>query len=304
MKKIEILIKKVTFIDIVQKTMTSPILLKRSLIASLLLISLSMSVFAEDTITESLRKNKTIYLKKDGTSTTNIQAKQISDVSSIPSSEKSVNVIKRYTPMLETQMKAKGMKLGDPIIIRIFKVPSILEVWVKKGQKYILFKRYNICNFSGRLGPKTKSGDKQSPEGFYSVTASALNPNSSYYLSFNLGYPNDYDRLHGYTGSLLMVHGECASVGCYAMSNARMSEIYTIMHAAFSHGQKSIQVQAYPFALTYNNMRKVKNHPSYAFWLNLKQGYELFERTHQPLFVTVVGSIYTFRTLIDTPSIK
>lgn len=256
-------------------------------ITGLLFVGWSMQAPAQNIIYEGARKNTSVYVKKETADT-------FKDVNYIPSSERAINVIKRFTPMLESQMKAKGAKLGDPVLIRIFKVPSLLEVWVKKGATYILFKRYSICNFSGRLGPKTKNGDKQSPEGFYSVPASALNPNSSYYLSFNLGYPNEYDRAHGYTGDFLMVHGECASVGCYAMSNARISEIYTIMHAAFMHGQKDIQVQAYPFALTYNNMKKVKNHPAYAFWLNLKQGYELFERTHQPLPVNVVNGVYSF----------
>lgn len=268
--------------------MASRTFINSVLMVFFLLVAVVVPVFAQGVRYESIPQNRTVYLKRD--STVNFE-----NTNYIPSSERANNAIARFTPILETQMKAKGVRLGDPVLIRIFKVPSLLEVWVKKEQKYILFKRYNICNFSGRLGPKTKNGDKQSPEGFYSVPARALNPNSSYYLSFNLGYPNDYDRFHGYTGEFLMVHGECASVGCYAMSNTRISEIYTIMHAAFSHGQQDIQVQAYPFALTNNNMRKAKNHPSYLFWLNLKQGYEIFEKTHQPLSVSVVDGTYSFK---------
>lgn len=214
----------------------------------------------------------------------------------LPSSSRATNVLNQYTPILKRQFQAKGLKFGNPILIRIFKVPSILEVWVKKDSKYVLFKSYDICRFSGRLGPKLKNGDRQAPEGVYSVPASALNPNSNYFLSFNLGYPNLYDRYHNRTGSLLMVHGECASVGCYAMTNVRMSEIYTLMYTAFANGQDSIQVQAYPFALTNNNMRKVKNHPWYGFWLNLKQGYDAFEKSHKPLHVIVDNGRYQFQT--------
>lgn len=215
----------------------------------------------------------------------------------IPNSTRANNVISQYTPTLKRQLESRGLQLGSPILIRIFKVPSILEVWIKKDNKYVLFKTYSICRFSGKLGPKLKNGDHQAPEGFYTVPASALNPNSSYFLSFNLGYPNQYDRYYNRTGSLLMVHGECASVGCYAMTNARMSEIYTLMYKAFANGQTGIQVHAYPFALTENNMRKMKKHPWYGFWLNLKQGYDTFNTSHQPLRVSVNEGRYQFKTI-------
>lgn len=210
----------------------------------------------------------------------------------IPSSSRSANVITQYAPLLKRQLESRGLTFGSPILIRIFKVPSILEVWVQQNDRYVLFKTYAICRFSGRLGPKLRSGDRQAPEGFYNVPASALNPHSSYFLSFNLGYPNQYDKYHNRTGSLLMVHGECASVGCYAMTNARMSEIYTLMYVAFANGQHSIQVHAYPFALTAKNMQQMKKHPWYGFWLNLKQGYDTFNRTQQPLQVSVSNGSY------------
>lgn len=215
-------------------------------------------------------------------------------VANIPTSNKANNVINLYTPQLTRQLQAKGFKFGDPVLIRIFKVPSILEVWTKKNNKFVLFKTYAICRFSGRLGPKTKNGDRQAPEGFYTVYPKQLNPNSSYFLSFDLGYPNAYDRYYNRTGSALMVHGECASVGCYAMSNNRIAEIYTLMYGAFASGQSNIQVQVYPFALTTNNMRKMKNHAWYNFWANLKVGYDAFDRTHEVLPVSVVNGRYQF----------
>lgn len=238
---------------------------------------------------------RTIVLKRNAQDAANIIG--VSSTQSIPESRLAFKAMEQYTPTLERQLNAQGLKLGDPILLRIFKVPALLEVWVKKGNQYVLFKTYNICQFSGKLGPKLKNGDRQSPEGFYNVPASALNPKSSYYLSFNLGYPNEYDRFHGRTGSLLMVHGECASVGCYAMTNSRISEIYTLMYRAFKNGQKEVQVQAYPFALTDNNMRKMQRHSSYRFWLNLKEGYDLFATNHKMLTVTVDGTgKYRFRS--------
>lgn len=212
----------------------------------------------------------------------------------IPTSIKANNVISLYTPHLTKQLEARGFNFGSSIVIRIFKVPSILEVWVKKNDRYVLFKTYDICRFSGQLGPKTKNGDRQAPEGFYIVYPKQLNPNSSYFLSFDLGYPNAYDRYYNRTGNALMVHGECVSIGCYAMTNSRIAEIYTLMYGAFAAGQSSIQVQVYPFALTDNNMRKMKNHKWYSFWTNLKVGYDAFERTRQISPISVVNGRYQF----------
>lgn len=215
----------------------------------------------------------------------------------IPSSDRSNNVVDLYSAILKKQFQRQGFTWGSPVFIRIFKVPSILEVWIKKGTRFELFRTYSICKFSGKLGPKMKSGDHQSPEGFYNVLPGQLNPNSSYFLSFNLGYPNAYDKFHNRTGSALMVHGDCASVGCYAMTNARISEIYTLMHAAFENNQPMIQVQALPFALTDNNMIKLKNHAWYGFWSNLKKGYDFFEKNRFPPTVSVVDGEYRFSIL-------
>lgn len=167
--------------------------------------------------------------------------------------------------------------LGQPIFIRIFKEESLLEVWIKSSDEYKLFKYYKICNYSGDLGPKLKEGDKQSPEGYYTISKSQLNPKSKFYLSFNLGYPNAYERSVGRTGSYLMVHGECVSIGCYAMTNERIEEIYTLVEFALNAGQKKIQVHAFPFRLNKENMAKYTKHEWYDFWVNLKEGYDYFE---------------------------
>ena len=145
----------------------------------------------------------------------------------IPKSSKSKKAVKKYAPILKKEFKKKGLEWGSNIYFRIFKEEKQLEVWAKKGSKFVLFKSYPICYFSGGLGTKTKQGDGKSPEGFYYLKTKSLNPYSSYHLSFNIGYPNKYERQKKYTGSALMVHGECVSIGCYAMGNKNIEEIYT-----------------------------------------------------------------------------
>ena len=174
-----------------------------------------------------------------------------------------------------------------------FKEESILEVWVKKSHSYILFKRYPICAYSGNLGPKLKTGDKQSPEGFYTVKTYQLNPNSKYYLAFNLGYPNAYDKAHKRTGSYLMVHGECSSVGCYAMTNAKIEEIYALLEGALKHGQPYVQVHAFPFTMTDKNMARHSDNRWYNFWTELKEGYDYFEAEKLPPQIKVKNGHYT-----------
>jgi murein L,D-transpeptidase YafK len=140
-------------------------------------------------------------------------------------------------PKIERQLSEKGLAFGSPIFIRIFKASAELELWVDNGNIFELFKVNPICNFSGDLGPKLKEGDHQSPEGFYAVSNRQMNPNSSYHLSFNLGFPNRYDRSHNRTGSYLMVHGNCVSIGCYAMTDEGIEEIYVLADAALASGQ-------------------------------------------------------------------
>ena len=179
--------------------------------------------------------------------------------------------------ILEADLKA-GQKIGNPIFIRIFKASSELEIWIENDAKqYTHFKTYPICYFSGKLGPKLKEGDKQAPEGFYTVSPKQMNPNSRYHLSFNLGFPNAYDQAHGRTGSFLMVHGSCVSVGCFAMTDILMEEIYTLADKAHAHGQDAFSVHIFPFHMTEENMQKYNDHQWYSFWQNLKEGYDYFD---------------------------
>ena len=196
---------------------------------------------------------------------------------------------------LISKMSEKAMRPTDPIVVRIFKEESELEIWKRTSTgRYALLKTYPMCRWSGQLGPKTKSGDRQAPEGFYHVNASMLNPNSQYYLSFNLGYPNRLEAALGYSGEALMVHGACSSSGCYAMTDEGVAEIYAVAREALRGGQQVFQVQAYPFRMTPRNMAKHRDDRNYAFWQNLKRGYDLFEVTKQPPQVGYCGRNYAF----------
>lgn len=214
----------------------------------------------------------------------------------IPRSEISRAAYQRLAPQLEQEMRRKNLQLGQPIFMRIFKEENELEVWVKKDLAYALFKTYRICKYSGKLGPKLKEGDEQSPEGFYTVSVTALNPWSDFHLSFNLGYPNEFDRLHKRTGGALMVHGKCASVGCFAMDDFRIEEIYTIVDAALSTGQEQFAVHIFPFRMTWDKMAQNAGSPWIPFWENLKQGYDFFQGYRTPPLVTVNEQQYAFQT--------
>lgn len=192
------------------------------------------------------------------------------------------------------RLAAHGLKEGAPILMRIFKREFELELWMARDGVFHHFATYPICRWSGRLGPKLKTGDRQAPEGFYEVSRSSLNPNSRWHRSFNLGFPNVYDRSLGRTGSFLMVHGGCASVGCYAMTNAQIDEIWRLINAAFDQGQTSFQVQAYPFRMTPERLANYQDHPDAAFWRDLQAGNALFETTRLPPQVNVCKGRYLF----------
>lgn len=213
----------------------------------------------------------------------------------LPGSITSVAAYHRSLNRLEDMLGSRSMKLGSPIFIRIFKRSSELEVWLRKsGGRFELFKTYIICRYSGELGPKLRLGDKQGPEGFYLVGADQMNPWSRNHLSFNLGYPNDYDQSHNRSGSALMVHGGCTSTGCYAMTDYYMDEIYTLADAALARGQKEFQVHIFPFRLTPGNLALYRSSRWHEFWLNLKQGYDLFETYRLPPKVEVINRRYVF----------
>jgi murein L,D-transpeptidase YafK len=196
---------------------------------------------------------------------------------------------------LVAEMAAKDMDLQSPILIRLFKQEAELEVWKQdRSGRFALLKTYPICRWSGDLGPKVREGDRQAPEGFYAITPGQMNPQSAYYLSFNTGYPNAYDRSLGHTGSELMVHGDCSSRGCYAMTDEQIAEIYSLGRESFFGGQKAFQFQAYPFKMTPVNLAKHRNNPNMPFWKMIKEGYDHFEVTRQEPKVDFCEKKYVF----------
>lgn len=196
---------------------------------------------------------------------------------------------------LVSAMKAKGMRPTDPVMVRIFKKESELELWKRDNKgKFSLLKIYPMCRWSGQLGPKKSEGDRQAPEGFYHVSQSMLNPESDYHLSFNLGFPNSYDSAFGRGGTALMVHGACTSSGCFALTNEGVGEIYAVMRDALKAGQGQVQVQSFPFRMTPENMAYHRANPNIEFWRNLEEGADYFEATRLPPKVTVCGKRYNF----------
>ncbi len=204
---------------------------------------------------------------------------------------------------LDARLAAHGFAQGAAVLIRIFKREHHLEVWLARDGRFHRFATYPICRWSGGLGPKFQTGDRQAPEGFYNVSAAQLNPASRWYRSFNLGFPNLYDRASGRTGSALMVHGGCSSSGCYAMTNPVMGEIWTLLTAALQNGQNSVQVQAFPFRLTDAALDEAARHPDAAFWHQLKRGHDLFEANQLPPAVIVCKGAYQFSSGAGRPEL-
>ena len=204
----------------------------------------------------------------------------------------------RYVNLNE-RLRSLHAKKGDPVYIRIFKKEALLEVWIKTEGKYEHVKDYAICAYSGHLGPKLKEGDRQAPEGFYRVYPKQLNPHSKFYLAFNLGYPNAYDRAHHRTGSYLMVHGGCRSIGCYAMTNGRIKEIYGLVSAALKRGQTYVPVHIFPFKMENGTMAEYSESRWYDFWMVLKEGYDYFEAEELPPYVTVEKGEYVISETRD-----
>jgi murein L,D-transpeptidase YafK len=193
------------------------------------------------------------------------------------------------------EIEQKNMSKESPILVRLFKEESELEVWKQDNSgRFELLKTYPICRWSGELGPKIKEGDRQAPEGFYPISPGQMNPNSNYYLAINTGFPNAFDRANGRTGGFLMIHGDCSSSGCYAMTDEQIAEIYALARESFFGGQKAFQIQAYPFRMTPLNMAKHRDSPHMAFWKMIKEGNDHFEVTHLEPKVDVCDKRYVF----------
>lgn len=205
--------------------------------------------------------------------------------------------MKRFdrTPLL-ADLKSAGFRIGDPVFVQIFKEESRLDFYVQgaDSDQFSLFRSYDICTYSGALGPKLKEGDHQAPEGFYAVGAHQLNPASRHHLSFNVGFPNTYDQSLGRTGTFLMVHGGCSSVGCYAMTDEKVDEIYAMMAASIGAGQSEVGVHIFPFEPTVQRLALAADNQWISFWENLKIGHDAFASTGLPPAVGVCDGQYVF----------
>src|SRR5436853_5716684 len=201
---------------------------------------------------------------------------------------------KELSPELLSLLRQKSMPKNSPILVRIFKEEAELEVWKQDTTgRFQILKTYPICRWSGDLGPKLQEGDRQAPEGFYTITPELMNPNSNLYLAINTGFPNSFDKANNRDGTFLMIHGDCSSSGCYAMTDEQMGEIYSLARDSLL-GRPSFQIQSYPFRLTPANMARHRNNPNLAFWKMLKVGNDHFEATHLEPKVDVCNRLYVF----------
>src|SRR3954449_12816687 len=202
---------------------------------------------------------------------------------------------KKLPPELLALLREKKMPIQSPILVRVFKEEAELEVWKQDTTgRFQILKTYPICRWSGDLGPKLWEGDRQTPEGFYRVTPELMNPNSNFYLAINIGFPNSFDKANKREGSLVMIHGDCSSSGCYSMTDQQMGEIYSLARDSFLGGRPTFQVQAYPFRLTPANLARHRNNPNLDFWKMLKIGNDHFETMHLEPKVDVCNRRYVF----------
>ncbi len=216
-------------------------------------------------------------------------------VSTVDLSKVKNKVTEPLSPQMLAKIRSKSMDQFSPIVLRIFKEEGVLEVWkARTDNRFEKLTEYKICAWSGRLGPKVKEGDRQAPEGFYNLTPAHLNPNSKYYLAINTGFPNKYDVANKRNGTNLMIHGACSSSGCYSMTDEQVLEIYAFARDAFKGGQKTVQLQAFPFRMTAENMARHGHSENLDFWKMLKVGYDNFEVTKRPPEVNVCEKKYVF----------
>ena len=211
-----------------------------------------------------------------------------------PASARSRAVVQRVAPTLRAELEARGLRLGAPVFLRVFKEERELEVWLGHPDgRHRLLETHPICAVSGELGPKLAEGDGQAPEGFYAVRAGQLNPRSRFHLALNLGFPNAYDRAHDRTGSFLMIHGACASRGCYAMTDPTIERVWVLVDAALRAGQRAVPVHAFPFRMSDARLEAAEGQRWHRFWAEeLRPVFDAFERTRVPPRVRVRGDRY------------
>ncbi|MES2596540.1 MAG: L,D-transpeptidase family protein [Verrucomicrobiota bacterium] len=213
-----------------------------------------------------------------------------------PATQRLADVNQRVLPVLKGELQKRELELGADVYLRAFKQERELELWLRSGTGWHLWRTYPVASASGYAGPKQREGDYQVPEGFYEVTLKQMNPGSSYHLAFNIGYPNAYDLQHQRTGSFIMIHGRDVSVGCLAMRDPVIEEIYLLMQATLEKGQSKVPVHLFPFRMTDENMNSVGGHPAEAFWSNeLRPAWQHFEDKHEVPEIGIVDGQYQLR---------
>lgn len=203
-------------------------------------------------------------------------------------------LLQQSTGTLQSELQKAGFALGQPVLLRLYKQESELEIWMMRNATFEYFKTFPICKWSGQLGPKLREGDGQSPEGFYEISSKQLNPNSRYHLAMNIGFPNAFDASESRTGSAIMIHGSCVSIGCYAMTDAGIEDIYKLVEKALTNQQSSIPIHIFPFRMTSENLAAQAQNPFITFWENLAEGDAIFQRTKRAVQASACGGRYYF----------
>lgn len=206
---------------------------------------------------------------------------------------------KEKSTLIETLLANHNISIDKiHIYLRAFKEEQYLELWAKNvdDKQYQLLRTYEVCNNSGGPGPKRKQGDLQVPEGFYQIDR--FNPWSNYHLSLGINYPNKSDRKISSASKLggdIFIHGNCVTIGCLPMTDDKMKEIYILAVEATNNGQNTIPVSLFPFAM---NEKKIKhalenyevNSETMTLWSELRQGYEIFNKTKKLPSITFLVS--------------
>ena len=197
---------------------------------------------------------------------------------------------------LRKKLAAKGLTYGTPVHLMAFKESKELEIWLEEdgGHKFRHFATLPICAFSGDLGPKLREGDRQTPEGFYNLRHEFLHPSSAYHLAIDIGFPNSLDRSLGRTGSLIELHGACQSIGCYAMGNSGIEEIYLLVEQSFMRGVRRATFAAYPFRPTPERLAAERDHIWFEFWENIAGSYTKFMDLRRPPHFIPLRGRYLF----------
>ncbi len=195
---------------------------------------------------------------------------------------------------LAQEFAGKGLKLGSPVFIRVYKQTSEMELWVQQGPRYVLFKTHGICRWSGVLGPKFYEGDRQSPEGLYRITTSDLIVNRRWDRAMNINYPNSFDNLNSRGGSGILIHGGCGSIGCFAIQNENVEDVFGAVRAALKGGQAYVPVLTLPFRFTALAPEKEDTLHMSEFWADLRRADLLFERDKVPPAAWICDGRYYF----------